>query len=183
MRIVMNTILPPKSRQWSLKTTKRAVRRESLESPALATKPAHPLFPADQVFLWLPGLPGEQLAHCTYNEASGIPGTRDFRSTNHLPLVDKNQVSYSPPFPVSAETCTAWHTNVMPPFPFHPIPIARSLSAAEMECLGKRVHFLSNTTADDSTNPLQILRNSRKCYVLAALAEMGLLTGRIPQPC
>ncbi len=179
----MNTILPPKTRQWSLKTTKRALLRESLGTAALATKPAHPLFPSDQVFLWLPGLPGEQLAHCTYNEARGIPGSLDFRRSNDLPLLDRNQVRYAPPFPVSAETCTSWHTDVIPPFPFHPIPIARSLSSAEMEFLGRRVHFLANRNADDGTNPLQILRNDRKCHVLAALAEMGLLAGRVPQPC
>lgn len=179
----MNTILPPKPKQWSLKTTKRAVLRESLGTSALAAKPAHPLFPSDQVFLWLPGLPGEQLAHCTYNEARGIPGSLDFRRTNRLPLFDENQVRYALPFPVSSATCIAWHTNFMPPFPFHPIPIARSLSAAEMENLGRRVHFLANKSADDSANPLQILRNDRKCYVLAALAEMGLLAGRVLQPC
>lgn len=179
----MNTTFPPKSRQWSLKTTKRPVLRESLVSLTLAAEPSHPLFPSDQVFLWLPGLPGEQLAHCTYNEACGIPGSPDFRRANRLPLLDENQVSYALPFPVSSATSIAWHTNVIPPFPFHPIPIARSLSATEMECLGRRVHFLAYQDADDCTNPLQILRNDRKCYVLAALAEMGLLAGRVPQPC
>ena len=179
----MNTTLPPKLWRSSLKSAKRAVPQESLLSVALATKSAHPLFPADQVFLWLPGLPGEQLAHCTYNEDRGMPESYDFRRTNRLPLFDENRVRYSPPFPVSSETCIAWHTNVMPPFPFHPIPIARSLSAAEMGFLARRVHFLANQNAVEGTNPLQILRNDRKCYVLAALAEMGLLAGRIPQPC
>ena len=179
----MKTALPPQPSKLSLKTAKVAVFAESPGSEKFAIQAAHPLFPADQAFLWLPGLPGDQVAHCTYNEARGIPGSREYRRTNRGPLRDENQVSYAPPFPVSSETSIAWHTNVTPPFPFHPIPIARTLSATEMEGLGRRVHFLANQNADECTNPLHILRNDRKCYVLAALAEMGLLAGRVPQPC
>lgn len=179
----MKTALPPQPWQSSLKAAKRAVLLESLESARPGVQPAHPLFPADQAFLWLPGLPGTQAAHCTYNESRGIPGSREYRRTSRRPLHDENQVCYAPPFSVSSETCIAWHTNVTPPFPFHPIPISRTLSTAEMEGLGRRVHFLANQNADECTNPLQILRNDRKCYVLAALAEMGLLAGRVPQPC
>jgi hypothetical protein len=149
----------------------------------VADKPAHPLFPADQVFLWLPGLPGDQVAHCTYNHARAIAGSPDGRRSTRLSLHDENRIDFAPPFSVSSETFIAWHTNVTPPFPFHPVPIARPLAAAEMKSLGRRVHFLAHSNADESGNPLQILRNDRKCYVLAALAEMGLLAGRVPQPC
>ena len=151
--------------------------------PALTIKSAHPLFPPDQVFLWLPGLPGEQMAHCTYNESRDhADSTPVGRRTRRLPVRDANHASYAPPYRVSAESFIAWHTGVTPPFPFHPVPIARTLGAAELEELGRRVHLLATNNADAPSNPLQVLRNSCKCFVLAVLAEMGYLTGPVPRP-
>ena len=150
---------------------------------AVAVKSAHPLFPPDQVFLWLPGLPGDQVAHCTYNECRDNQDPSVSRRGRRLPVRDTNHASFAPPYRVSAESFIAWHTGVTPPFPFHPVPIARTLGAAELEALGRRVHLLVTNNADAPSNPLQVLRNSCKCFVLAALAEMGYLAGQIPRPC
>ncbi len=123
------------------------------------------------------------MAYCTYNEACGNPGAPDDRRIRRKPVRDENHAFHAPPYRVSAETFVAWHTDVTPPFPFHPVPIARTLGAAELEELGRRVHFLATNNADVPGDPLQVLRNSRKCFVLAVLAEMGYLAGSVPQPC
>lgn len=149
---------------------------------AVAVKSAHPLFPPDQVFLWLPGLPGDQVAHCTYNESRDTQGSPVSRRARRLPVRDTNHASFAPPYRVSAESFVSWHTGVTPPFPFHPVPIARTLGAAELEELGRRVHLMVTNNADAPGNPLQVLRNSCKCFVLAVLAEMGYLAGQIPRP-
>jgi hypothetical protein len=146
-------------------------------------EPAHLLFPPDQAFLWLPGLPGDQVAYCTYNESRCNPESVESRRMSRKPDRDENQALYAPPFRVSTATSIAWHTNVTPPFPFHPVPIARSLSAAELKTLGRRVLSLANPDTDQHGDPLQFLRNDRKCLVFAALAEMGYLAGSLPQPC
>ena len=147
-------------------------------SPAVATKSAHPLFPPDQVFLWLPGLPGDQVAHCTYNEARDLHGS----SLGHPPRRDKNNAFFAPLYRVNSKTYTAWQTDVTPPFPFHPVPIARTLGPAELEDLGRRVHFLANNNLDVPEDPLQVLRNSCKCFVLAVLAKMGYLADQVLHP-
>lgn len=155
-------------------------------SAAVAIKPAHLLFPPDQAFLWLPGLPGDQVAYCTYNESHGNPESiesTESRRISRKPDRDENQALYAPPYRVSTATYIAWHTNVTPPFPFHPVPIARSLSEAELETLGRHVLFLANPNTDQHGDPLQSLRNDRKCLVFAALAAMGCLAGSVPQPC
>ena len=174
---VITTDIPPVPRRSSLKKGVASNSNWRAGSRAVV-KSAHPLFPPDQVFLWLPGLPGEQVAHCTYKEA------RDFyeSSGGRRPRCDKNRANFAPPYQVSSETYTSWHTDVTPPFPFHPIPIARTLSIAELADLGRRVHFLATNIADMPGNPLQLLRNNRKCFVLAVLAEMGYLAGSVLRP-
>ncbi|MES2921921.1 MAG: hypothetical protein V4819_10250 [Verrucomicrobiota bacterium] len=99
------------------------------------------------------------------------------------PERDQNQALHAPPYRVSTESFIAWHTDVTPPFPFHPVPIARTLGAAELAELGRRVHLLANHQTDLHVDPLRILRNDCKCFVLAVLAGMGLLAGKVPHPC
>jgi hypothetical protein len=139
--------------------------------------PAHPLFPAHQAFLWLPGLPGDQNPYCSYNERHPSHGMRGDRWVSGESLHDANMAPYAPPYPVSPETFITWHTNVSPPFPFHPVPIARSLSGSEMEELARRVAKRMNLKPDAFRHPLQVLKNDSKCFVLASLADMGLLAG------
>ena len=180
---VFTPVIPKARRRSSLKKVAAPGSNGVHALPVLAGKSAHPLFPPDQVFLWLPGLPGDQMAHCTYNESRDHPGSPVGRRTRRLPVRDANHASFAPPYQVSAESFIAWHTGVTPPFPFHPVPIARTLGAAELEELGRRVHLLATNNADAPGNPLQVLRNSCKCFVLAVLAEMGYLAGPVPRPC
>ena len=180
---VITTVSPKIRRRPSVKKVAAPGANGAHHLPALAVKSAHPLFPPDQVFLWLPGLPGDQVAHCTYNESRDNPGPSVGPRTRRLPVRDANHASFAPPYRVSAESFIAWHTGVTPPFPFHPVPIARTLGAGELEELGRRVHMLATNNADAPGNPLQVLRNNCKCFVLAVLAEMGYLAGPVPRPC
>lgn len=127
---------------------------------------AHHLFAPNQIFLWLPGLPGEQCAFCSYNWAGGHDSVLSFTSSR-----DSNEALYSPPYPVSQETYVCWQTNVQPPFPFHAIPIVRSLSIFELKEIGRCVLALAEETGD----PIAVLRNDRKTAILVILAKMGLL--------
>lgn len=138
---------------------------------------AHPLFPPDQVFLWLPGFEGEERAYCSYNE---IPSQTESVQSRNNPQKDDQGTIFAPPYPVSYETNISWHTDVSPPYPYHPVPIARSLSSAEMTVLARQVTDLLDDPAEKTDDPLSILRNSRKCYILAALARFGLLPGPVP---
>ena len=182
---MITTDIPPVHRHSSSQKVVGRGADKRQGSTAVAIKPAHLLFPPDQAFLWLPGLPGDQVAYCTYNESRGNPEsteTTESRWISRKPDRDENQALYAPPFRVSTATYIAWHTNVTPPFPFYPVPIVRSLSAAELETLGRHVLFLANPNTDLHGDPLQFLRNDRKCLVFAALAEMGYLAGSVPQP-
>jgi hypothetical protein len=135
-------------------------------------RPAHPLFPPHQVFLWLPGLPGENLPYCTYNE-------RLLESKDELAFLldsdrDENNARYSPPFPVSRQTYIMWHSDTVPPFPYHGVPISRSLSAAEMEKLARRVILMKEEKPSDYPQLLSVLINQNKIYIYLALAEMRM---------
>lgn len=142
-------------------------------SPPLP-KSAHPLFPPHQVFLWLPGLAGDERPYCTYNEFRPNVDLLDFRRSNLLPEEDDNGAHFVSPYPVSQETHICWHTNVSPPYPYHPIPISRSLSPIEIEQLGEAVAELSGA-ANPSSAPQATLINRNKHYILSALARMDLL--------
>ncbi len=180
---VSTTANPKIHRRSSIRRVAALGSNDTHHLTAQAVKSAHPLFPPDQVFLWLPGMPGEQMAHCTYNESRENLAVPVSHRTRRLPVRDANHASFAPPYRVSAESFIAWHTGVTPPYPFHPVPIARTLGAAELEELGRRVHLLATDNAEASGNPLQFLRNSCKCFVLAVLAEMGYLAGSVPRPC
>lgn len=78
------------------------------------TESAHPLFPGNQVFLWLPGFTGNERPYCTYNEFQEHTATFDQRRLDLHPKEDENGAPYIPPFPVSSETNISWHTNVTP---------------------------------------------------------------------
>ncbi len=129
----------------------------------------HPLFPADQAILWLPGFPGDRKAFCTYNRNPAGNAPRGRRKA-------------SPPFPVSPVNYVAWDANADPPFPYHPIPIARLLTLADMNKLSLRVLQLAGACESEIGNPLRILRNDKKCLILLALAEMRCLSGFVPPP-
>ena len=53
-------------------------------------------------------------------------------------------------FAVSPETYIAWHTDVSPAFPFHPVPILRELSDAEMFDLTRHVERLGDLPPAES---------------------------------
>lgn len=139
------------------------------------TESAHPLFPANQVFLWLPGFTGNERPYCTYNEFPEHPAAFDRRRLELLPTEDENGASYIPPFPVSSETHISWHTNVTPPYPYHPVPLAHTLSRAELEDLGYSVMRMIDDDPDSHSDAQWVLRNEYKSFVLAALAQMHLL--------
>jgi hypothetical protein len=137
---------------------------------------AHNLFPPDQALLWLPGLAGDETPYCTYNEHRADL-RYDNRRSDWMPEQDQNGATYIPPYPVSNETHIAWHTNVCPPYPYHPVPLVRTLSALELSELGRNVTELLGEKPDAHADPVKVLRNDHKPYVLAALARMGLLPG------
>ncbi|GAA5126446.1 hypothetical protein JIN84_15500 [Luteolibacter yonseiensis] len=139
---------------------------------------AHDLFPSSQAFLWLPGFAGEERAYCTYNEFRDTPLSVNQRRFHLLPEQDDNGAPYVPPFPVSRETHICWHTNVRPPYPYHPVPLARSLSPEEFADLGRKVTELAGENPAAYPDPVAVLRNQNKTYILAALAGMGLLSDR-----
>lgn len=144
-------------------------------SPSLkveTVKPAHPLFPPHQVFLWLPGFAGENLAYCTYNERQLSLESDGDDALTHVPDRDENQARYSPPFPVSRETYISWHSDTAPPFPYHAVPITRTLSPGEMEDLARRVIQMMEETPSAYPQPLRVLTNQNKIYIYLALAEM-----------
>jgi len=147
----------------------------TIPTSGAASRTAHPLFPADQAFLWLPGFSGEHSPYCTYNEFRADPPAGDHRRFNRLPEHDSNGARFIPPYPVSRETHIAWHTNVNPPYPYHPVPLRHSLSAGELEELARTVSALMNERAGIDGNPLAVLNNNHKSYILTALATMGLL--------
>ena len=136
------------------------------------TTPTHPLFPADQIFLWLPGLSSSRFAFCTGNKLpEPSPGEgQDL------------EISSSPPFPVSPATFIAWDAEIEPPCPYHPIPVARALSSVEMDQLARRVIQLAGEDDTEYPHRRHVLRNEKKCIILAALAEMGCLSGFVPPP-
>lgn len=136
---------------------------------------AHPLFPPEQAFLWLPGFDGEEEPYCTYNEFRAHPAAFDIRRFNHLPTQDEDGVSYIPPYPVSPETYISWHTNVNPPYPYHPIPLLRPLVADELIALGRAVLKLTGKNKADCPDPVRILTNAHKSAILSGLTDLGLL--------
>lgn len=141
------------------------------------SRSAHSLFPPDQAFLWLPGFCGEQSPYCTYNEFRA-DRLHDNRRFYMLPEVDENGAHYIPPYPVSLETHISWHTQVNPPFPYHPVPINRTLNSDELKELGRNVMILLDINPSPDADPLAVLINDHKPYVLAALAQMDLLPSR-----
>ena len=150
----------------------------ALHNADRTTPSAHDLFPADQVFLWLPGFAGDERAYCTYNEFRETQVGISQRRFHLLPEQDDNGASYVPPFPVSRETHITWHTNVRPPYPYHPVPLARSLSQDELTELGRKVIELLGEGPQAHADPAAVLRNQNKTYIFAALAGMGLLPDR-----
>jgi hypothetical protein len=144
-----------------------------------AAPSAHPLFPADQVFLWLPGLPGPELPFCSCNVAPVI-AVADGQSTDDEELYDSNGNLISPPFPVSHHSYVSWHTHVTPPIPYYPIPLKRFLSIAEMEDVARKVLEVTGAKLSGNCHLLSVLRNEYKCYVLHFLARMGVLAGVTP---
>lgn len=152
----------------------------TLELEIVATGPgAHPLYPVEQVFLWLPGFRSKERPYCTYNAAqeTSVPaGARIYQAER---LHDLNGAFYSPLFPINPGTYICWHLHVSPPYPFHGLPITRSLSAADMGELAQRVLLVSEENPTACSDPLALLRNDWKSFILASLSSMGLLSGSI----
>jgi len=146
----------------------------AIPNPMLEATPAHPLFPADQAFLWLPGFRSERLAYCTHNRMPAVTVAASTRDSS-FPTgsgCDVNGASFSPLYPVSKVSYISWHLNVTPPFPYHAVPIARTLSGAELLDLAKRVITLREERLQDYPQPLQVLTNEHKIFIYMALADM-----------
>lgn len=155
----------------------------SLENLMQYDRPvAHPLYPIDQVFLWLPGFPGKERPYCTYNAAHEIPNSSGFRVYEPEDHYDENGALHAPLFPINPGTYVCWHLHTTPPIPFHGVPITHSLSTQEMSDLAQRV--LLSTGEDPALYPDQqaLLRNDRKCFILASLSRMGVLSGSVLHP-
>lgn len=142
---------------------------------------AHPLYPVEQVFLWLPGFSGTERPYCTYNAAHGTSASARTRLYQPERLHDRNGAFYSPLFPINPGTYICWHLHVSPPIPFYGLPITRSLSASDMRELAQRVLLASEEDPATISDPLSLLRNDWKCFILASLSRMGLLSGGIAQ--
>lgn len=171
------------TQETSTKTIKTIMKIASLTHaekfiPKKAATAAHPLFPSDQIFLWLPGMPGTELPFCSCNEAPGAP-VLEGQPSDGDPY-DSNGNLNSPPFPVSHLTFVSWHTHVTPPVAFHPVPIKRFLSIAEMEDIARKVLEVTGTQLSGNCHLLSVLRNENKCYILYFLARMGVLMGVSP---
>ena len=143
---------------------------------------AHPLYPVEQVFLWLPGFPGKERPYCTYNAAQEIPDSSGFRVYQPEDSHDKNGAFHSPLFPINPKTYICWHLDTTPPIPFHGVPITHSLSSKEMSDLAQRV--LVSTEEDPALypDPRTLLRNDRKSFILASLSRMGMLSRSVLHP-
>ncbi|RYD38836.1 MAG: hypothetical protein EOP85_16830, partial [Verrucomicrobiaceae bacterium] len=131
---------------------------------------AHPLFPQTQAFLWLPGFSGHALPFCSYNfrwDSDEEEVAKEVAVEDDAPL--------RPAHPVSQETFIAWNTTVVPPFPYHPVPVVRPLSTEEIEDLGTKVKELCHETTLDGAHAV---RNENKCAILSILAQMGLLSAK-----
>lgn len=127
---------------------------------------AHPLFPRSQAFLWLPGFSGHALPFCSYNYRWDTDEAADAQ------VEQANDAPLRPAHPVSQETFIAWNTTVVPPFPYHPVPVIRPLTTAEIDELGKKVAEACLQTALEGVHPV---RNENK-HIL--LAQAGLLASR-----
>lgn len=152
--------------------TQQAVTRDS------GTRTAHPLFPVDQAFLWLPGFTGEhEHPYCTLqNESVEDPCPGDIELSGI-----HDSIYQVPPFPLNGDSHISWHTNVTPPYPYHPVPVVHPLTAEEMDELGIAVIRMLEEAVDGWPDPRLVLRNSHKPYILAALAGMGLLQRIAPE--
>jgi len=135
---------------------------------------AHVMFSADQAFLWLPGLPGDEVAFCTYNHPPGhaVGAGPDGKECH----ADANGAPWTPPDLVSRESFILWDRHASPPFPYHPVAIKRSLTREETAELGRQVASMAGTggPVDDAVS---LLRNDNKCAILTVLSQMGLLAG------
>ncbi|RYD17877.1 MAG: hypothetical protein EOP88_24540 [Verrucomicrobiaceae bacterium] len=123
----------------------------------------------------MPGFAGDRRPYCTYNVFRDLPDGANERLFDTLPHYDGNGACFVPPYPVSAETHIMWHTNVVPPFPYHPVPLARTLSTGEIDELGRNVIRMLGEKEDRFGDPQEVLRNDCKFHILAVLAEMKLL--------
>ncbi|RYD23142.1 MAG: hypothetical protein EOP88_05370 [Verrucomicrobiaceae bacterium] len=128
---------------------------------------AHPLFPRSQAFLWLPGFSGHAAPFCSYN-------CRWDDDTGE-PVAGACDTLLQPPYPVSQESFIAWNTSVVPPFPYHPVPVVRALSAEEIREIGAKVAEISMEAAGDGVHAV---RNENKHLILTLLAQAGLLASR-----
>lgn len=133
-------------------------------------KRAHSLYPVDQAILWIPGFAGYETPYCSQNI---------LEEAGHMQPWDDQQSSRTR-FAVSPETYIAWHTDVSPAFPFHPVPILRELNDAEMLELTKHVERLGDLPPDPR-NPLFTLHAGRLGLIYRALAEMNIPATFIPR--
>lgn len=153
----------PKPKIPLMSTLVNSLSRQSVRASA------HPLFAPTQAFLWLPGFSGHAVPFCSYNHRWDSDGTEEDAVSpgTGIPL--------HPAYPVSQESFIAWNTTVVPPFPYHPVPVVRPLTAAEMAELGGQVAETCLQPLAEGTHPV---RNENKHVILMLLARMGLLASR-----
>lgn len=144
-----------------------------------ATKKFHPLFPASQAFLWLPGLAGKEVPFCSYNMRPCDDAEPDVQPLSEADAADANGAPFCPPFQISTRTFVAWDERSWPAFPYYPIPIRRTLAAEEIQQIGRRVLRLVGLECAPDLDPLQVLKNDYKCYVFAVLSRLEMLTGTV----
>lgn len=130
---------------------------------------AHPLFPRTQAFLWLPGFSGHAVPFCSYNYRW------DSDEAEKGTVAESGEVPLHPAYPVSQESFIAWNTTVVPPFPYHPVPVTRPLTAVEIAELGEKVAEACLQASMEGVHPV---RNENKHVILMLLARMGLLASR-----
>ena len=121
-----------------------------------------PLFPPDQVFLWIPERAGIEIAFCSCIE---IPASGKARAQE--PLHDGERYLDHTPDP-------------RPSLPFHPIPINRFLTPNELHELAREVRQATGQSPMKLSHPLDVLRSENKCYILVFFDRMGLLSGVAP---
>lgn len=150
--------------------------------PTASPSSANPLFPPSQALLWLPGFRGDEQPYCTYNELHGDSGITVPSQDELIRSRDCNGASRATPFPVSRETNICWHTDVRPPYPYHPVPISHTLSPGEMDQLESKVRLKVQETNHAFRDERTVLRNEFKCLILLGLAELGLLSKHVGDP-
>jgi hypothetical protein len=123
--------------------------------------PIPPPFPADQVFLWLPGQAGAVMPFCScYERIAASPVVADPPAPpgSAVPHFGSAPADYAPP-----------------QFLFHPVPVTHFLSIDELEELARNVKLTTRADPMNNDHLLSILRAEQYSHIVWFLARMGAL--------